>query len=111
MTDNQKRNFLEKLANCANVSMAARFAGVTRKAAYYAKEKATADDSDNFNELWEDAVETGLDQLEEDLVSCARGEMKGNIGGFIYLLKARRYEKRTDPDAPKTLKIIWDDGD
>lgn len=101
--------FLKALRDRPIVSRACRISGVSRAAAYRARAKAESDPSDSFNEDWDEAIEEGLDVVEEDLLDLGIGEKKGNVGALIYYLKARRYEKRTDPNAPTKLVLVWGD--
>ena len=97
-----KPTFLDALRTTANVSRSATEAGVSRQAAY--KER---DNSDTFREAWEDAIEEGLDYLEEEARRRAyegtqkpvfyQGEECGYVREFsdtlmIFLLKGRRSE-------------------
>lgn len=107
MEDTWKQVFLDSLRLKANVAHACRLAGISRSTAYNHRAKAEDDANDSFNEDWDLAIEDGLDQLEEDLIAVGRGEKKGQIGAFIYLLKARRYEKRNDQSAPNKLILQW----
>ncbi len=94
--------FLERLRETANVSRSAKDAGVSRKTVY--KERDT---SDTFRSDWDDAIEEGLDYLEEEARRRAyEGTLKpvfyegvevGVVRQFsdtltIFLLKGRRSE-------------------
>ncbi len=95
-----KPRFLEGLRETANVSRAALDAGVGRRAVY--KER---DASETFWEAWDDAIEEGLDYLEEEARRRAfegtqkpiyyKGMKVGVVREFsdtlmIFLLKGRR---------------------
>lgn len=97
-----KPNFIESLRKTANVSRSASEAGISRRMVYKEREK-----SDGFGEAWDDAIEEGLDYLEEEARRRAyegtlkpvyqRGEEVGVIREFsdtlmIFLLKGRRRE-------------------
>lgn len=100
--------FLAALAQEPNVSKACRAAGVSRRAAYAQYHKAEKDDNNKFNELWDDAIESGLDGLEEILVKIGTGEIRyGNATAIIYLLNVRRYAKRSGTDTPTELTLKW----
>lgn len=92
--------FLSALRRCANVSRSASEAEISRKTAY--KERQ---DSTTFRDAWDDAIEEGLDYLEEEARRRAyegtlepvfyKGEHVGLIRKFsdtltIFLLKGRR---------------------
>ena len=94
--------FLETLRETANVSRSAKIAGVSRKTAYKHRET-----SETFRDAWDDAIEEGLDYLEEEARRRAfegtqkpvyqRGELVGHVREFsdtltIFLLKGRRPE-------------------
>lgn len=102
-----KKKFIESLEMDPQVSKACRKSGVTRSTAYKAYHKAEDDPEDDFNLQWDNAMETGLDQYEEDLISVGRGERKGNVTAFIYMLNVRRYQKRQDTDMPAKLTLEW----
>lgn len=92
--------FLELLRETANVSASARRVGVSRQAAYKARAR-----SGTFREAWEDAIEEGVDALEEEARRRAfegverlifyQGEPVGAVREYsdvlmILLLKGRR---------------------
>lgn len=94
--------FLESLRRKANVSRAAADAEIDRKTAYRARES-----SDVFADEWDDALEEGLDYLEEEARRRAyegtlkpvfyQGEEVGYVREYsdtlmIFLLKGRRPE-------------------
>jgi hypothetical protein len=95
--------FLDALASSPNVSAAARLAGIDRKTAYNWREQ-----SSEFAEAWDDAIETSTDYLEAEARRRAfegcdepvfyQGEECGAIRKYsdtlmIVLLKAHRPEK------------------
>lgn len=98
-----KYYFLQALRERPVVAYACSKAKITRSTAYRAREK-----DPEFAAQWDEHMESGLDNVELALIECGMGERKGQIGGLIYLLKARRYEKRVDADAPKKIIIEWD---
>lgn len=54
--------FLEALAHVPNVSRAAREAGIQRQLAYYHR-----DNNEAFRNAWDNAIEVGVDRLEEEM--------------------------------------------
>lgn len=106
--DNWKEKFLESLRQEPNIAKACRAAGIHRSTAYAARKRSESDDRDDFLEQWDYAMEDGLDEYEHDLLKISRGEMKGGqVAGIIFLLKANRYEKRTDKTMPSKLTLEW----
>ena len=98
-----KPAFIENLRKCANVSKAAKDAGVNRRTAQRERQNSEA-----FREAWEDALEEGLDYLEEEARRRAyegtdepvyyKGEDVGTVRKYsdtlmIFLLKGGRPEK------------------
>lgn len=94
--------FLEGLRAHANVSRAAKDAGVNRRTVYREREA-----SESFVEAWDDALEEGLDYLEEEARRRAfegtlkpvyqQGDLVGHVQQYsdtlmIFLLKGRRPE-------------------
>lgn len=96
--------FIDALSKTGNVSKSAKSARISRKTAYELK-----NESPEFNERWNEAMETAVDTLElEAWRRAARGTRKptgwyqGIPGGYvqeysdtllIFLLKAHRPEK------------------
>jgi hypothetical protein len=76
--------FLKTLALTANVKMACRQAGITRKTAYQWKEQ-----NPEFAELWADAIEDGLDLLEYAMFK--RGVATSDRAAE-FLLRVHRYK-------------------
>lgn len=94
--------FLEKLRTTANVSRSTKEAGISRTEAYRERYRTHA-----FREAWDDAIEEGLDYLEEEARRRAfdgyekpiyqSGELVGHVREYsdtlmIFLLKGRRRE-------------------
>jgi hypothetical protein len=77
--------FLRLLATNGNITHAAKGAGITRQAAYWAR---NADDA--FKAAWDDAREQAIDTLE---LEAHRRAMKSSDLLIIFLLKALRPEK------------------
>ena len=120
--------FLEKLRGHANVSRAAKAAGVSRKTVYKERSNSTT-----FAAEWDDAVEEGLDYLEEEARRRAyegtlkpvyqKGELVGHVREFsdtltIFLLKGRRpeiYGDRVKQEitgkggGPVTVRVVYDE--
>lgn len=95
--------FLEALMEVPNVSRAARRAGVTRPKAYYHRDRNEA-----FAQAWDEALEVGVDALEEEMWRRAvegipnpiyyKGQLIDEIKEYsdtlaIFLAKAHRPEK------------------
>jgi hypothetical protein len=80
-----QETFLRCLAADGNVTHAAKAAGITRQAAYWAR---NADDA--FKAAWDDAREQAIDTLE---LEAHRRAMKSSDLLIIFLLKALRPEK------------------
>jgi hypothetical protein len=76
--------FLTILRTTANVHMSCRHAGVSRKTAYKWREE-----NKEFSELWDDAVEDGLDLLE---YSMFRRGIATSDRAAEFLLKVKRYK-------------------
>lgn len=106
LTPIKKEKFLKILEESANVSRAAKAIGVSRRTIYDHKKSDV-----EFSAAWEDAIESGVDALEEEARRRAyEGTQKpvyylGKKRGFIreysdtlmiFLLKANRPEKFKD---------------
>jgi hypothetical protein len=102
LAQSKKRKFLEHLAETANVSASAEAARVPRRTIYYAR----AIDPE-FAYEWDQALELGLDALEDEIVRRAKkgvqrpvfyqGEVCGHVREFsdtlaMFILKSRRRE-------------------
>ncbi len=81
-TATNKAAFVAQLILGAAPGNAAQAVGIARSTAYMWKK----DDRD-FSELWDDAVETALDDLETDLHKLAKA---GDTQAIIFILKWRR---------------------
>jgi AcrR family transcriptional regulator len=93
--DNQKKRFLETLAEQGTVSCAAQAAGVSRMTAYRWR------DSDReFAALWDEAMEVAIDAVESALYQKARS---GETIPMIFYLKAHRpiYRDRLTINLPQ----------
>lgn len=100
--------FLSELATGQSVSAAAHRIGVTRQALY----KLRGNDAE-FSAAWEDAYESGTDNLEDEAVKRAKDSSDTLL---IFLLKGRRPDKyrerftidvnKLDADIERELAII-----
>lgn len=120
--------FIEVLTETGNVSYAADQAGVTRQAAYLARDRSA-----RFAKQWDDAMERATDALEKEARRRAyegtrepdyyKGEVVGHTRKFsdtlmIFLLKAHRPKKfreqysheHSGPDGTP-LRVVWEEGD
>lgn len=103
LTPKKREKFLDSLAKTGNVSKSAKAIGVSRQAIYSLKKSDT-----EFSDLWDDALETGLDALEEEARRRAyqgtlkpiyqQGKKVGQVREFsdtlmIFLLKGGRPQK------------------
>lgn len=106
LTPQKRGKFLQRLAETANVSNAAKYCGITRSAAY----KLRGQDEE-FKAAWDEAVEIATDALEEEARRRAlqgvtkpvyyQGARCGELQEYsdtlmIVLLKANRPEKYKD---------------
>ena len=98
-----KPNFLASLSESGNITLAAREAGVSRQAAYQARES-----DESFALAWLEAEDIAADLLEEEARKRAvdgtpepvyyKGQMVGAVRRYsdnllMFLLKARRPER------------------
>lgn len=95
----RRERFLTALAEVPNVSRACREAGVSRRIVYCRK---TADPK--FAQAWEEALETGIDRLEEIAMERA---MAGSDRLLMFLLKAHRPEKYREGGRPQAAPSNW----
>ena len=113
-TKGQRERFLMVLSDSANISRAARAAGITRTKAYRWR-KAVA----SFRDAWEDALNEALDNYEEALrIRALNGVERPHFHGgaitghyttysdtlALNILKARRPAKtvNAEPDTPQS---------
>ena len=98
--DNQKKRFLETLAEQGTISCAAQAAGVSRMTAYRWRQ-----DDREFASLWDDAMETAVDSVESTLYQKARS---GETVPMIFYLKAHRaiYRDRLTINLPQMQKEV-----
>jgi hypothetical protein len=64
---NWQEPFLEELADCGNITMACKAAGIHRMAAYRTRDKDPV-----FARRWEEAINTAIDSLEREAWRRAR---------------------------------------
>jgi|TARA_B100000959_G_scaffold174552_1_gene182785 hypothetical protein len=108
LTDERKTLFLESLTKTANVSLSAKAVKVSRQYMYKYKHRP---ENEEFAEAWDNAIEIGIDSLEEEARRRAylgvdepvfyQGRECGVIRRYsdtllIFLLKANRPEKYKD---------------
>lgn len=89
--------FLRVLRNSGNVRAACTAAGITRQAAYKAREGST-----EFAEAWADAVEDAVDGLEAVAIERAR---RSSDTLLIFLLKAHRPAKYRETSRQLNINI------
>lgn len=98
--------FTQHLAKTGNVSKSARLAGVPRRTVYDERDK-----NPDFAQAWEDALEEGADELEEEARKRALADSDTLL---IFLLKGlkpdkyrenKRVELAGDKDAPLQIEI------
>ncbi|WP_325283850.1 hypothetical protein [Sphingomonas sp.] len=70
----RRKQFLDVLATCANVKLAARTVGVHTTTAYSLKRRDPA-----FNALWQEAIDQGFDHLEQALIDKAFGNLNPDV--------------------------------
>lgn len=85
LTDNKKKKFFAELATGQSVTAAALAISVSRTALYNLR-----DADEEFAAGWADAIEQGIDALEDEAVRRAKA---GSDTLLIFLLKGARPEK------------------
>lgn len=103
LTDKKREKFLELVRDTANITKAASAIGVSRSAVYKFKDR-----DQEFSDLWDDAYESAVDELEQEARRRAitgvsepvfyQGAEVGTIQKYsdtllIFLLKGARPEK------------------
>lgn len=91
LTDNRKELFILILSQGNSITAAARSIGVSRQAVYQVRET-----DEDFKNAWDNAIEEGLDTLEDEAISRAK---KSSDLLLIFLLKGGRpdkYRERVD---------------
>jgi len=84
-TTKKVQKFFDSLASGNSVTTAARQIGISRRTAYDWRAA-----NDKFRQEWDDAVEQGIDALEEEAV---RRALNNSDTMLIFLLKGNRSEK------------------
>jgi len=102
-----QERFLEALRNGHTVSFAARLAGVSRRTAYYHREK-----SPKFAEAWNDALQEGLDILLEE---CYRRALdptdKASAQLLMFLVRCRLRVLGNTLEPEEQQVVFIDDSD
>ena len=88
-TPQKKERFLSELCKMPNVSRACRLAKISRPTAYNHR-----DSDPDFKQAWDDALEEGIESLEEKAWQQAK---KGSDTLTIFLLKAHKPAKYNLP--------------
>jgi transposase-like protein len=91
-----QRLFIEALARGASVATAAKQAGMSRAGVYKWREDA------KLAAAWDDAVDTGLDLLED---VARKRAVKSSDALLMMLLKCRRPEVFNRPPPPTELPV------
>lgn len=104
--------FIAALSDTPNVSHAARLAGVSRQAAYQARESDPA-----FAAAWDDAVAASVDDLEGRVFDATRTIDNPTAATLaMFLLKAHRpekYREKVQAEHSGGVKVVieYSDGD
>lgn len=88
LTDNRKETFLLILSQGNSITAAARAIGVSRQAIYNYRDHDAA-----FKRAWDNAIEEGLDTLEDEAIKRAK---KSSDLLLMFLLKGGRPDKFKD---------------
>jgi hypothetical protein len=88
LTPTKKETFLTELADGQSVTAASKAIGLSRQAMYKQR-----DNDEVLAQAWDDAVESGTDELEDVLIQRAKD---GDTTALIFALKGRRPEKWKD---------------
>ena len=100
----KKARFLKLLAETGNVSRSAIGAGIDRRGLYRER-----DTDAEFAAAWEEALESGVDELEEEARKRAK---EGSDTLLIFLLKANRPQKyrdqvKVESDNKVILEVVY----
>jgi hypothetical protein len=97
--------FLMALRASPGIALACRQAKVDRRTAYRARERDPA-----FAQAWDDALESGLDDLEQAVFQRAR-DASDTLA--IFLLKCHRPERYSDKPKPvaMSIQVAYDESD
>ncbi len=99
LTKSKRGQFLTILRDCGTVTAAAKAIGITRQAAYLAKDKYPT-----FALEWEQAIEESTDKLVDVAVQRA-SKANGSDALLMFLLRGHRptvYAPERSPEAPPT---------
>ena len=99
LTKSKRGQFLTILRDCGTVTAAAKSIGITRQAAYLAKDKYPT-----FALEWEQAIESATDKLVDVAVERA-SKANGSDALLMFLLRGHRpsvYAPERSPEAPPT---------
>jgi len=99
LTKSKRGQFLTILRDCGTVTAAAKAIGITRQAAYLAKDKYPT-----FAAEWEQAIESATDKLVDVAVQRA-AKANGSDALLMFLLRGHRpsvYAPERSPEAPPT---------
>ncbi len=97
LTKSKRGQFLRILRDCGTVTAAAKAIGITRQAAYLAKDKYPT-----FALEWEEAIESATDKLVEVAVKRA-SKANGSDALLMFLLRGHRpsvYAPERSPETP-----------
>ncbi len=97
LTKSKRGQFLTILRDCGTVTAAAKAIGITRQAAYLAKDKYPT-----FALEWEEAIESATDKLVEVAVERA-AKANGSDALLMFLLRGHRpsvYAPERSPETP-----------
>ncbi len=100
LTKSKRGQFLSILRDCGTVTAAAKAIGITRQAAYLAKDKYPT-----FALEWEQAIESATDKLVEVAVERA-SKANGSDALLMFLLRGHRpsvYAPERSPEASQTI--------
>ncbi len=100
LTKSKRGQFLTILRDCGTVTAAAKAIGITRQAAYLAKDKYPT-----FALEWEQAIESATDKLVDVAVQRA-SKANGSDALLMFLLRGHRpsvYAPEHSPEVPPTV--------
>ena len=97
LTKSKRGQFLSILRDCGTVTAAAKAIGITRQAAYLAKDKYPT-----FALEWEQAIESATDKLVDVAVERA-SKANGSDALLMFLLRGHRSSVYAPERSPETL--------
>ncbi len=97
LTKSKRGQFLTILRDCGTVTAAAKAIGITRQAAYLAKDKYPT-----FALEWEQAIESATDKLVEVAIERA-STANGSDALLMFLLRGHRVRPSMLQNAPQRL--------